>query len=317
MAAADILGALPVMKVSDHLTYLAEAIIEVVVNLAWKQVSSRFGVPEHLQNDEKRFLVIGYGKLGGIELGYKSDLDLVFLYDAVESQTTGGKKVIDSNQFYLRLAQKIVSIFSINTSAGVLYEADMRLRPSGNAGLIGCSLSAFSHYQLNDAWTWEKQALVRARPVFGESSLKAKFEHIRQQVLSASRDIEQLKQDVVEMREKMFAHLSHSKHSEFNLKTDRGGITDIEFIAQYLMLANAPQNPQLTKWSDNVRIFDDMAGAQIISQTDCNALKQSYVDLRNTIHHLNLLGKSTVVEDSEFVKERSFIQAFWDRLFVS
>lgn len=115
----------------------------------------------------------------------------------------------------------------------------------------------------------------------------------------------------------MFAHLSHSKHSEFNLKTDRGGITDIEFIAQYLMLANAPQNPQLTKWSNNVRIFDDMAGAQIISQTDCNTLKQSYVNLRNTIHHLNLLGKSSVVENSKFVKERSFIQAFWDKLFSS
>ena len=317
VAAADILGALPVMKVSDHLTYLAEAIIEVVVNLAWKQVSSRFGIPEHLQNDEKGFLVIGYGKLGGIELGYKSDLDLVFLYDAVESQTIGGKKVIDSNQFYLRLAQKIVSIFSINTSAGVLYEADMRLRPSGDAGLIGCSLSAFAHYQLNEAWTWEKQALVRARPVFGESSLKAKFEHIRQQVLSASRDIEQLKRDVVEMRGKMFTHLSHSKDSEFNLKTDRGGITDIEFIAQYLMLANAPQNPQLTKWSDNVRIFDDMAEAQILSQTDCDTLKQCYVDLRNAIHHLNLIGKSSVVDETEFVKERSFIQTFWDKLFSS
>lgn len=317
VAAADILGALPVMKVSDHLTYLAEAIIEVVINLAWKQVSSRFGVPEHLQNNEKGFLVIGYGKLGGIELGYKSDLDLVFLYDAVERQTTGGKKVIDSNQFYLRLTQKIVSIFSINTSAGILYEADMRLRPSGDAGLIGCSLSAFAHYQLNEAWTWEKQALVRARPVFGESSLKTKFEYIRQQVLSTSRDIEQLKRDVVEMREKMFAHLSHSKDGEFNLKTDRGGITDIEFIAQYLMLANAPQNPQLTKWSDNVRIFDDMAETKIISQTDCDTLKQCYVDLRNTIHHLNLIGKSPVVDETEFVKERSFIQAFWDKLFSS
>lgn len=225
--------------------------------------------------------------------------------------------MIDSNQFYLRLAQKIVSIFSINTSAGVLYEADMRLRPSGDAGLIGCSLSAFAHYQLNEAWTWEKQALVRARPVFGESFLKAKFGHIRQQVLSASRDIEQLKRDVVEMREKMFTHLSHLKDGEFNLKTDRGGITDIEFIAQYLILANAPQNSQLTKWSDNVRIFDDMAEAQIISQTDCDTLKQCYVDLRNAIHHLNLIGKSSVVDETEFVKERAFIQTFWDKLFSS
>ncbi len=142
MAAADILGALPVMKVSDHLTYLVEAIIEVVVTSLETSVP-RFGVPEHLQNNEKGFLVIGYGKLGGIELSYKSDLDLVFLYNAVENQTTGGK-VIDSNQFYLRLAQKIVSIFKDNTSAGVLYEADMRLRPSGDAEADWLLSSAFS-----------------------------------------------------------------------------------------------------------------------------------------------------------------------------
>ena len=129
VAAADILGVLPVMKVSDHLTYLAEAIIDAVVNFAWQQVSQRFGVPEHLVGKtEKGFLVIGYGKLGGIELGYKSDLDLVFLYQAVEGQTIGGKKSIDSNQFYLRLAQKIVSIFSMNTSAGILYDVDMRFK---------------------------------------------------------------------------------------------------------------------------------------------------------------------------------------------
>ena len=266
VAAADILGVLPVMKVSDHLTYLAEAIIDAVVNFAWQQVSQRFGVPEHLvDKTEKGFLVIGYGKLGGIELGYKSDLDLVFLYQAVEGVTVGGKKSIDSNQFYLRLAQKIVSIFSMNTSAGVLYDVDMRLRPSGDAGLLGCSLQAFENYQLNEAWTWEKQALVRSRAIFGETELKAEFEKIRCNVLSAQRDINQLKIEVRKMREKMYEHLSHIKEGFFNIKTDRGGITDIEFISQYLMLANAPANPILTKWSDNVRIFDSMAEYHIIS----------------------------------------------------
>ena len=178
------------MKVSDHLTYLAEAIIGAVVNLAWQQIAVRFGVPEHLEEGEKNFLVVGYGKLGGIELGYKSDLDLVFLYDpAGNSQTVGGIKVIDSNQFYLRLAQKIVSIFSMNTSAGILYDVDMRLRPSGDAGLLGCSFSAFENYQLNEAWTWEKQALVRSRTVFGEQKLRDEFETIRHKVLSAPRDL--------------------------------------------------------------------------------------------------------------------------------
>lgn len=315
VAAADILGALPVMKVSDHLTYLAEAMIEAVVNLAWKQISQRFGTPSHLLPDEKGFLVIGYGKLGGIELGYKSDLDLVFLYQAVDGQTAGGKKVIDNHQFYLRLAQKIVSIFSLNTSAGVLYEVDMRLRPSGDAGLIGCSLSAFAHYQQNESWTWEKQALVRARPVFGEPPLRTEFDRIRHQVLASPRDVALLKQEVLAMREKMYSHSPQTDEGCFNLKTDRGGITDIEFIAQYLMLAYAPQYPQLTQWSDNVRIFEDMAHVGIITEKEGEQLKQAYVDLRNEIHHLNLLGKPAVIENGKFDEVRLFIQAFWQDLF--
>ena len=316
IAAADILGVLPVMKVSDHLTYLAEAIIGAVVNLAWQQIAVRFGVPEHLAEGEKNFLVVGYGKLGGIELGYKSDLDLVFLYDpAGNSQTVGGKKVIDSNQFYLRLAQKIVSIFSMNTSAGILYDVDMRLRPSGDAGLLGCSFAAFENYQLNEAWTWEKQALVRSRAVFGEQKLRDEFETIRHKVLSAPRDLVQLKQDVCEMREKMYEHLAKHDDAQFNIKTDQGGITDIEFIAQYLVLAHSPQQPALTRWSDNVRIFEIMAEYGVISDSDSERLKQCYVDLRNRIHHLNLLGLPSVVDASEFCAERAFVREIWARLF--
>ncbi|MBN6067989.1 bifunctional [glutamate--ammonia ligase]-adenylyl-L-tyrosine phosphorylase/[glutamate--ammonia-ligase] adenylyltransferase [Aggregatibacter actinomycetemcomitans] len=316
IAAADILGVLPVMKVSDHLTYLAEAIIGAVVNLAWQQIAVRFGVPEHLAEGQKNFLVVGYGKLGGIELGYKSDLDLVFLYDpATNSQTVGGKKVIDSNQFYLRLAQKIVSIFSMNTSAGILYDVDMRLRPSGDAGLLGCFFAAFENYQLNEAWTWEKQALVRSRAVFGEPTLREEFDAIRHKVLAAPRDLAKLKQDVCEMRKKMYQHLTQQTENQFNIKTDSGGITDIEFIAQYLVLAHSPQQPALTRWSDNVRIFDIMVEYGVISETDGERLKQCYVDLRNRTHHLNLLGLPSVVNASEFHAERAFVQEIWARLF--
>lgn len=316
VACADILGALPVMKVSDHLTFLAEAIIEAVVNLAWKLVSARFGVPEHLKDNEKGFLVVGYGKLGGIELGYKSDLDLVFLYEsATNSQTIGAKRSLDSNQFYLRLAQKILSIFSLNTFAGVLYEVDMRLRPSGESGLLCSSISAFEDYQLNEAWTWEKQALVRSRAVYGVPHLRQKFEQIRRKVLTNPRNSTLLKQDIVEMREKMYTHLANPHSEQFNLKTDRGGITDIEFIAQYLVLANAPVNPELSQWSDNVRIFDVMAEHQVISQKLSEQLKQCYVDLRNQIHHLNLLGEAIVVEPHIFQAERIFIQETWQTLF--
>lgn len=315
VAAADILGVLPVMKVSDHLTYLAEAIIGAVVNFAWEQVSRRFGVPEALLDkpDEKGFLVVGYGKLGGLELGYKSDLDLVFLYQPLPGFTAGGKKSIDNNQFYLRLAQKIVSIFSLNTSAGVLYEVDMRLRPSGDAGLLGCSFQAFENYQLNEAWTWETQALVRARSVYGEAHLQHQFTEIRQRVLMTPRDINKLTQDVIEMRQKMYEHLSHSSKDQFNLKTDRGGITDIEFIAQYLMLAHAPKNPLLTRWSDNVRIFDSMVEQNIILQDEGEALKNAYTAMRNKIHQLNLLGHPPIVEENQFVSERQFIYQCWQR----
>lgn len=317
IAAADILGALPVMKVSDHLTYLAEAIIETVVNLAWQQVSQRFGVPEFLaaEKEEKGFLVIAYGKLGGIELGYKSDLDLVFLFDGSQNgMTIGGKKSIDSGQFYLKLAQKIISIFSMNTSVGILYEIDIRLRPAGDAGLLGCSLAAFENYQLNDAWTWEKQALVRSRAVYGEQKLRQRFDEIRHQVLSTPRNQEMLKKDVIDMREKMYQHLTNNQEDKFNIKTDRGGITDIEFIAQYLVLAHSPNNPNLTVWSDNVRIFDVMAESAVISVEVAEKLKNCYVKLRNKIHHLNLLGLSPVVEAEEFVVERQFIQQIWQEL---
>lgn len=317
VASADILGALPVMKVSDHLTFLAEAIIEAVVNLAWQQVSARYGIPSHLEADQRGFLVVGYGKLGGIELGYKSDLDLVFLYDSPENgQTVGGKKSIDSVQFYLRLAKKIISIFNINTSAGILYEVDMRLRPSGEAGLLVSSMNAFEHYQRNEAWTWETQALVRSRAVYGESSLRNQFAQIRNNVLAQPRDLLQLKQDVQQMREKMYQHLANKKPELFDLKKDTGGITDIEFIAQYLVLANTPHNPALSLWSDNVRIFDIMAQHQVISYETAEQLKDCYTCLRNNIHHLNLLGSPTRVEAEQFVSQRAIIQQIWQDLFA-
>lgn len=315
-AAADILEVLPVMKVSDHLTYLAEAIVSAVVNLAWQQTTQRFGTPQHLQDDEKHFVVIAYGKLGGIELGYNSDLDLVFLYDAPpNSQTVGGKRSIDSSQFYLRLAQKIISIFNINTRAGVLYEVDMRLRPSGSSGLLVSSLDAFEKYQQQDAWTWERQALVRARAIYGETALCERFERIRAEILATPRDLAQLKTEVVEMREKMYQHLANTQTDLFNIKTDAGGITDIEFIAQYLVLANAPTHPELSRWSDNVRIFDSMAQAGVLSLEQSKKLKRCYVDLRNQIHHLNLVGKRSLVSDQKFVVERAFVREIWQQLF--
>ena len=321
IAAADILGVLPVMKISDHLTYLAEAIIGAVVNIAWRQVVQRFGTPEHLTFDEhsgeqqQDFVVIGYGKLGGIELGYNSDLDLVFLHNAPEqSETQGGKKSISSHQFYLKLAQKINGIFNLNTSAGVLYEVDMRLRPSGEAGLLVSTFKAYQDYQQNEAWTWESQALVRARAVYGSKNLREKFTQIRQETLSMPRTSGELRSEICKMRAKMYEHLSHTMQGKFHLKTDQGGITDIEFIAQYLVLNYAHHYPTMTDWSDNVRIFERSVECGILTDTQGEALKYCYITLRNQIHHLNLLNQEAVVDSDEFVTERQQVQAIWREL---
>ncbi len=316
IASADILGVLPVMKISDHLTYLAEAIIGAVVNIAWRQVSQRFGTPEHLTDNEKDFAVIAYGKLGGIELGYNSDLDLVFLHNAPEqSETIGGKKSISSHQFYLKLAQKINGIFNLNTSAGVLYEVDMRLRPSGEAGLLVSTFNAYDHYQKNEAWTWESQALVRTRAVYGTQALRDKFEHIRRETLSQARASGQLREEICNMREKMYQHLSKNAEHQFHLKTDKGGITDIEFIAQYLVLNYAHEHPQMAVWSDNVRIFESSIECGMLSQEQGEKLKDCYIKLRNQIHHLNLLNKESIVDGNEFNKERAFVRQMWALLF--
>ena len=316
IASADIMGVLPVMKISDHLTYLAEAIIGAVVNIAWKAVSQRFGVPEHLGENEKGFAVIGYGKLGGIELGYNSDLDLVFLHNAPEnSETVGGRKSVSSHQFYLKLAQKINSIFNLNTSAGVLYEVDMRLRPSGEAGLLVSTFNAYDFYQKNEAWTWESQALVRARCVYGTEILKAEFDQIRQSTLAKKRDEVMLKAEITGMRAKMYQHLTQPQAVEFNLKTDKGGITDIEFIAQYLVLANAETSPEMAVWSDNVRIFDTAMACGILTEHAGEQLKYCYTTMRNRIHHLNLLRQPSCVPMSEFETERDFVGQMWFQIF--
>ncbi|WGE32707.1 bifunctional [glutamate--ammonia ligase]-adenylyl-L-tyrosine phosphorylase/[glutamate--ammonia-ligase] adenylyltransferase [Actinobacillus genomosp. 2] len=316
IAAADILGVLPVMKISDHLTYLAEAIIGAVVNMAWKSLSYRFGVPNHLTDAEQGFAVIAYGKLGGIELGYNSDLDLVFLHNAPqESETTGVRKSISSHQFYLKLAQKINSIFNLNTSAGVLYEVDMRLRPSGEAGLLVSTVNAYESYQQNEAWTWESQALVRTRCVYGSPELVQTFEQIRRKTLAMPRISGQLRREICEMRYKMYQHLSHTDQTQFDLKKDKGGITDIEFIAQCLVLEYAHQYPQIATWSDNVRIFDSAVECGILSFADGERLKHCYTAIRNRIHHLNLLRSPSVVSVDEFVEERAFVTQIWQRIF--
>ncbi|GIU05982.1 MULTISPECIES: bifunctional [glutamate--ammonia ligase]-adenylyl-L-tyrosine phosphorylase/[glutamate--ammonia-ligase] adenylyltransferase [unclassified Shewanella] len=295
IAAADVTGVLPVMEVSDHLTFLAEAIIEQVVHQAWAQVSARHGVPENLKDNEMGFAVVGYGKAGGIELGYGSDLDLVFLHNGSQAGQTNGDRAIDIGHFYLKLAQRVLHLFSTRTNSGELYEVDMRLRPSGASGLLVSEIEHFGEYQRDEAWTWEHQALVRARFMFGDISLSSRFNELRAEVLESQRDIETLAKDVREMRLKMRDHLLKVEENMFDLKQSRGGIADIEFIAQYLVLANANEHKALSFWSDNVRIFAELAELELLPLDSAQALTQAYCHLRDESHRLVLQEKRAVL----------------------
>lgn len=311
IAAADVEQVLKTMKVSDHLTYVAESLLDFVVQMAWNQMVARYGIPAHLTDNQKGLVIIAYGKLGGLELGYGSDLDLVFLHDCPADSMTNGDKQIDSRQFYLRLVQRIIHLFNVRTSFGILYEVDVRLRPQGDAGLLACSLSAFYDYQMHEAWTWEHQALVRARAVYGEIDLIKRFNQIRHDVLCKKREENILKTEVREMREKMRAHLGTTESHRFNLKIDEGGIGDIEFLSQYLVLNYAHQYPKMTTWSDNVRILELAANYQIMDSQEAEQLTKVYIDMRDEIHQLSLQLLPSTVDDSCFKSEKQIVNQSW------
>src|SRR5690554_773005 len=220
------------MKVSDYLTYIAEVILEAVLAMAWKHLTRKHGFPELVDGGraDRRpaFLIVGYGKLGGIELGYGSDLDLVFIHDGATQGSTDGRRPLDNAVFFTRLGQRIIHLLTAVTPAGALYEVDMRLRPSGNSGLLVTTLEAFADYQRREAWTWEHQALVRARVVAGDPALAERFAAVRREVLGEKRDLAALREEVVKMRHKMREHLaSRPGDDQFDLKQDPGGMVDI------------------------------------------------------------------------------------------
>ncbi len=255
--------------------------------------------------------MVGYGKLGGWELGYSSDLDLVFLHDCPADVMTDGEREIDGRQFYLRLAQRIMHLFSTRTSSGILYEVDARLRPSGAAGMLVTTVESFADYQQNEAWTWEHQALVRARVVYGDPQLCRDFDAIRRQILCKPRDGDALQTEVREMREKMRAHLGNKHKDRFDIKADEGGITDIEFITQYLVLRYSHDAPKLTRWSDNVRILELLAQNDIMPEQEARALTHAYVTLRDELHHLALQELPGHVEPGAFQAERQQVIQSW------
>jgi glutamate-ammonia-ligase adenylyltransferase len=314
VAAADIMGAIPLMVVSDYLTFIAESIVTQVVERAWLMLTEKHGKPPGSDNNPNGFAVIGFGKLGGIELGYGSDLDMVFLYDCPDGNAlTDGGKPISCAQFYGRLGLKVRHILDTKLLSGILYEVDMRLRPSGDSGLLVTQINAYEDYLKNQAWTWEHQALVRGRFIAGDARLKAHYEAIRRRILSLPRDVALLKTEVREMREKMRGALATRELNKFDLKQSKGGIADIEFIVQFGVLAQAAKNAALTTYTDNVRLLEGLQKDGFMSQTEADSLKAAYCTYRDTGHKLVLQGGRAVINEAEVLELSKQVEQIWHK----
>lgn len=312
VAAADVMQAVPLMEVSDHLCDIAEVILAEVLALAWRDLSRCHGRPASAADDEMGFAIIAYGKLGGRELGYGSDLDMVFLHaDCGHHDATQGPKVLADTVFYARLGRRIIHLLTAVTAAGQLYEVDMRLRPSGASGLLVVSLSAFAAYQRGQAWTWEHQALVRARPVSGDTTLGEGFAAVRRALLCVARDPRLLQREVREMRERMRQQLAREEGDEFDLKQGRGGIADIEFMVQFWVLRWAYAAPELTRYTDNVRLLAGLAEGGFIPAEEADSLADAYRALRAEVHRLALQERPARVSGDLFTAERETVRRLW------
>ena len=323
VAASDVLAERPIMKVSDSLTYIAEVVLEAALERAFAEIVNRYGYPIGQDGDpvteaDCGFAIIGYGKLGGLELSYSSDLDLVFLHKIKEQGMTTGEKSVSGMKFAARLVQKLMNYLNTQTRDGRAYEIDMRLRPSGNAGMMVVSCHAFETYQMDKAWSWEHQALVRARAICGDRRVTARFCDIRRDVLSLPRTLDQVRSEVTSMRIKMQKHLGTSQWQQeagkFHLKQDAGGIVDIEFLAQFAVLAYSHEYPSLTKWSDNVRIFAEVALLGIWDDQVCQDLTDAYLRIRAATHQLALSEQSLLVDESLWQETRTLVQSQWQHL---
>jgi glutamate-ammonia-ligase adenylyltransferase len=320
VAAADVTGTLPLMRVSDHLSEIAETILNQVVSMAWDHLVEKHGLPVCRCDDvpcEKGFAVIAYGKLGGLELGYGSDLDLVFLHAGTTDQTRGGERPIDSAQFFNRLGQRVIHLLTSHTRAGKAYELDMRLRPSGSSGILVSHIGGFEEYQLKDSWTWEHQALIKARPVCGESILTERFDKIRREVLGRPRDKSELRKEVIDMRERMRNQLLIREEGIFDLKQDVAGMVDIEFLVQYLVLLTSHEYPELLQWTDNVRLLQTLIETGVMDENTAHILKHAYLIYRAAAHQLSLQEKPAKVSLEKFGPIRARVQEICETYFES
>lgn len=320
VAVSDVLHHHPIMKVSDSLTLIAEVVLAACLNRAFNELVYKHGYPvgidgRRLTDEATGFAVIGYGKLGGIEMSYASDLDVVFLHSVSEQSMTDGKSPISGMKFATRLVQKLINYLATQTRDGRAYELDTRLRPSGSAGVMVVSVSAFLQYQMERAWVWEHQALVRARGICGDKAVLDEFDRMRRQILTLKRDSSILKQEVLAMKEKMKEHVSPHNTDQFHLKKDAGGLIDIEFMAQYCVLNYAYAHQDLAIWSDNVRIFEMAYKLGVWERERCQFLNDAYLAIRKQAHIQALQGKNVLVPKKDWQAMINEITDTWQAVF--
>lgn len=315
VATAEITGNLIVEVASDYLAAIADTLTRSALAIAWDHLVQKHGYPCYRSAENTlpaHFCVVAYGKAGGIELSYDSDLDIVFLHDSQGTEEfTNGDKPLDNSVFFARLAKRIIHILSTNTPAGILYEVDPRLRPGGNSGLLVSSLEAFATYQREDAWTWEHQALIRARVIAGHAACQTKFEKIRWEVLSQPRETLQLKAEVRDMRAKMRSHLDKSSDTHFDIKQGTGGITDIEFIVQYGVLNWAANYPSLLDTTGVLPVIKMFRKYELLDAVACEQLGNAYRTYRTEVHRLALQNQAALVPQTKFNEYRQHVIHWW------
>ena len=300
LLAQDLAGELTVERLADHLSALADTVLAATLTEVWASMEGRDARPP-------RFAIIGYGKLGGKELGYASDLDLVFLYDDLADESAQDR--------YTRLARRLVSWLTAMTPAGQLYDVDVRLRPDGEKGLMSSSLAGFRRYEREHAWTWEHQALTRARFVTGDAAIGAAFESERKAILCMVREPGKLMQDVVDMRRRMLA--GHANPTAlFDVKHDPGGMVDVEFSVQYLVLARAHDHDALTKNLGNIALLGIAADLALVPVPIAAAAANAYRDYRRLQHQIRLTGAPHArVDAAAQAERRAAVTALWTHVF--
>jgi glutamate-ammonia-ligase adenylyltransferase len=304
----------PIEAIADRLTELADILLEKILNYAWQTMVGKYGEPGCIIDGEvfkPSMSIVAYGKMGGNELAYDSDLDIIFLHNSEgEKQYTSGERSIDNSSFFARVAQRAIHFLNTRTYSGILYEADTRLRPNGQSGLMVSSIAAFELYQHEKAWVWEHQALIRARFITGNALIEQEFDRIRNSVLRQPQDATAILKEVVSMREKMRKRLTDSS-ADFNVKQDAGGLVDIEFMTQAGVLIHAAQHAECIQHTATLELIRELSKVGWYDERECAEISDAYRYFRKLKNWQTLQCEADI---TGLATHRDNVVAIWQRL---